>query len=354
MDITLPVRSFSDSSLIGLSIVAMSSGAASAHEAWLLTPSEVEALLRLPPPGLFTSSTSLGIASVIGVCVMIGALWVEERLYPVEARLSAPLARAAPKLGPLAIRVGLAIMLTFSAVGGLPRHGTALWTEPTLLVPDMQLSLAPGWAWLAGIELGLSALIVTGFLARFAALGVVALSAVGLAAFGAPFLGYAPHFIAPALMLAICGPGALSLDRMLGTDDWLRPGPVLAQAGWSSALALLGAGFVYLSVSAKLTQPTLLMAILEHGEVPLLGISLAAAALMMTGAELVAGALLALGRLTRPIALFLIGGFAFFAVTLGETPLFHANLYGAMLMLTMTGHGFPSPHLQRRERPVPA
>jgi uncharacterized membrane protein YphA (DoxX/SURF4 family) len=351
---TLLVRRISGGSLIALAIVATSSEVASAHEAWLLTPSEVEALLRLPPPDLFTSSTSLGIASVIGVCLMIGALRAEERLHPVEARLSAPLAGVAPTLGPVAIRAGLAIMLLLSAVGGLPRHGTAPWTQPTLFVPDMQLSLAPGWAWLAGVELGLSALLVTGFLARLAALGVVALSVLGVAVFGAPFLGYAPHFIAPSLMLAICGPGALSLDRILGTDNRLRPCPALAQAGWSSALALLGAGFVYLSVSAKLTQPTLLMAILEHGEVPLLGIPLAAAALMMTGAELVAGALLALGRLTRPIALFLIGGFTFFAVTLGETPLFHANLYGAMLMLVMTGHAFPSPRVERRERPVPA
>jgi uncharacterized membrane protein YphA (DoxX/SURF4 family) len=332
----------------------MSSEVTSAHEAWLLTPSEVEALLRLPPPALFTSSTSLGIASVIGVCVMIGALHAEERLSTLEARLAAPLARAAPGLGPLAIRAGLSIMLTLSAVGGLPRHGTEPWTEPTLLVPDMQLSLAPGWAWLAAVELGLAALLVAGFLARLAGLGLVALSMAGLAVFGAPFLGYAPHFIAPALMLAICGGGALSLDRMLGVDHWLRPGPALARAGWSSALALLGAGFVYLSVSAKLTQPTLLMAILEHGKVPLLGLPLAVAALVMTGVELVAGALLALGRLTRPIALFLIGGFTFFAITLGETPLFHANLYGAMLMLTMTGHGFPFPNLERRERSVPA
>ena len=70
--------------------------------------------------------------------------------------MAAPLARAAPELGPLAVRAGLSIMLTLSAVGGLPRHGTAPWTEPTLLVPDMQLSLAPGWAWLAAVELGLA------------------------------------------------------------------------------------------------------------------------------------------------------------------------------------------------------
>ena len=343
MKIMRPVLAISGSSLIGLPIVAMSSGVASAHEAWLLTPSEVEALSRLPPPGLFTSSTALGIASVIGVCVMIGALRAEERLHPAEAHLAAPLARAAPTLGPLAIRAGLAIMLTLSAVGGLPRQGTAPWTEPTLFVPDMQLSLAPGWDWLAAVELGLSALVVTGFLARLAALGLVALSVLGLAVFGAPFLGYAPHFIAPALMLAICGAGALSLDRLLGVDNWLSPG---SGTGAGRLVERAGAARGRVRLSCRLHQAD--PADLAHGDSrawrgSAVRPSARGSGLIMTGVELIAGALLALGRLTRPIALFLIGGFTFFAVTLGETPLFHANLYGAMLMLTMTGQGSRRP-----------
>ena len=80
----------------------------------------------------------------------------------------------------------------------------------------------------------------------------------------------------------------------------------------------------------------------DHGKVPLLGLPLAVAALVMTGVELVAGTLLLFGRLTRPIALLLIGAFTFFAVTIGETPLFHANLYGAMAMLLLAGRALPA------------
>jgi uncharacterized membrane protein YphA (DoxX/SURF4 family) len=314
---------------------------AAAHEAWLLTPSEVEALARAPLPALFTSTGPLALAALVGALIAAAAVAAEDRLRPLEQRLLAPAAALAPEFGPVALRLGLAAMLALSALGGLPRHGTALWTTPTLFVPDMQLALAPGWAWLAPVELGLALFLAAGLATRAAGLAVAALALVGLVAFGSAFLAYAPHFVAPGIMLAICGGGAFSVDRAMGVEGWLRPGPRLAPAGWAGALVLLGGGFVYLGVVFKLTQPTLLMAILEHGQVPLLGLPLALAALLMTGVEVIAGALLALGRLTRPIALLLIGAFTFFAVTIGESPLFHAQLYGTMAMLALSGRVLP-------------
>ena len=105
---------------------------------------------------------------------------------------------------------------------------------------------------------------------------------------------------------------------------------------------LTGATFVHLGIAVKLGEPTLLMAILEHGEVPRFGMSLEFMALVMGMVEIVAGGLLAAGRLVRPVALFLIFAFTFFAVTIGETPLFHANLYGVAIMLAMAGSRAPS------------
>ena len=241
------------------------------------------------------------------------------------------------------LRVSLAAMLALAALGGLPRHGTAPWAEPTLFVPDMQLSLAPGWGWLAIAQLILAAFLAAGLLTRAAGLALVALSLLGLAAFGPTFTAYAPHFIAPGLMLAVCGGGALALDRHVGTEDWLRPPERLARAGWIVALALIGGGFVYLGVTFKLTQPTLIIAILEHGHVPVLGLPLPVVALVMAGVEVIAGTLFALRRLTRPIAIFLIGAFTFFALTLGESPLLHANLYGAMGFCLLSGRTFRPP-----------
>ena len=63
------------------------------------------------------------------------------------------------------------------------------------------------------------------------------------------------------------------------------------------------------------------------------------AALVMAGGECGAGIMLMLGRLVRPVAAVLIGAFTFFALTLGETPLLHANLYAVMMLYLAAGDG---------------
>ena len=57
----------------------------------------------------------------------------------------------------------------------------------------------------------------------------------------------------------------------------------------------------------------------------------------MAYVELPAGFLLALGRLVRPIAFFLLCAFTFFAVVLDESPALHSNLYGLMIMCLLRG-----------------
>ncbi len=325
----------------------LAAGPGRAHEAWLLTPSEVDVLSRMPMPDLFTSGWTLAFAAAIGLMVAVLALEAERRLHPLEDRILAPLARLAPGIGPLAVRLSLALMLALAALGLLPRHGTPPGIEPTLFVPDMQLSLAPGWDWLAPAQLALSGLLALGLLTRASGLAVIALSALGLAIFGSVFLAYAPHFAAPGLLLAVFGGGRLALDGRVFARGWPQPDPAEQAFVWKLCLVLMGGGFVYLAITYKLTQPTLLIAILSHGEVPLLGLPLDVAALVMTGVELIAGTLLALGRLTRPIALFLVGAFTFFALTIGETPLFHANLYGVMAMLILSGAAVPALQVRR-------
>lgn len=322
-------------------IATLAAGPAAAHEAWLLTPDEIVRLAAEPMPALFASHLWLGLAALAGGVATAVALRAEETLAPVEARLAAPVAPRAADLGPLAIRGGLAAMLALAATGGLPRHGTLPWTEPTLLVPDMQLALAPGWGWLAAAQMMLAAALALGLCTRIAGLAVVALSVLGLAVFGGTFLSYAPHFSAPGLILALLGGGALSVDRQFGAGALPAPAAALIQPGWRLAQVLVGAGFVYLAVAYKLTQPTLLIAILEHGEMPTFGLPMPLIALAMTGVEIVCGALLIVGRLVRPVSLTIIGAITFLALVLGETPLFHANLYGIMVVFAFAGRTIP-------------
>ncbi|MEL6476702.1 MAG: hypothetical protein AAFR17_05180 [Pseudomonadota bacterium] len=299
-------------------------------------------------PGLFTDPTALAGAALVGGLLAIAALQGEDRWRPTEQRVAAPLAAIAAGMGLLAVRIGLALMLALGAMGGLPRAGTRPWTEPVLFVPDMQLALAPGWSWLAPVAYGVAILLAMGVFTRLAAFGVIGLSALGLGIFGQPFLSYAMHFAGPALLLIGFGPGWLAVDAILRLHRRIAIGPMRVTWIWRAALAMIGGTFVYLGIVHKLLQPTLLIAILNHGRFPTFGLPIELIALIMTVVEITAGLLLALGRLVRPVAVFLIGAFSFFALMLGETPLFHANLYGVALLFLLAGQAPPTAPLPWR------
>ncbi len=309
---------------------------ASAHEAWVLAPSEFAALAAEPVPAIFLSSTTLLLASVLAMVMVAAALWMQNQLAPVEEKLSTHLPLIGLRVGGPLLRFGLAVPIGLGAIGALPRHGTAMWAEPTFLVPDMQMSGISGYETLYLFCLLTAGLLVLGLWTRLAALFVILLTLAGGQLFGAVFIySYAAHFIAPALVLIWIGSGPLSMDWHFGQEQprmWER-----MELIWPVVLLMTGATFVYLSLSLKLAHPTLLIAILEHGNLDQLGIPLAWVALVMMGVELIAGLLLMMGHLVRPIGLFLISAFTFFSVILGETPLFHANLYALTFMLVVFG-----------------
>lgn len=306
------------------------------HEAWVLSPREFDALAVAPIPPIFLSSTTLLAASVLALTLVAVALWYEEKWAVIEDDVTRYLPAIGLIFGGLILRIGLAIPLGLGALGGLPRHGTQQWMEPTLFVPDMQLTLVDGHASVAVLSVLVAALLFVGLWIRLAAVGVVVLALIGGQLFGSTFLySYAAHFVGPAMLLFLIGAGPLSLTRLLGHECHPRWQQVTIV--WPLVLLMTGATFIYLALALKLAHPTLLIAILDHAGFGRLGIPLSWIALVMMGVELIAGVLLMLGRLVRPIGLFLIFAFTFFSVILNETPLFHANLYALMGMLVLFG-----------------
>ena len=312
-----------------------------AHEAWLLTPAEIEELSRAPVPELFRSQFWLGLAAVIAFALTLFALRLEPVIARIEDRVIAPVWKRYGDVGPLTLRVGLAAMLLLAAFGGLPRHGTDAWTVSTFLVPDMQLVNVPGGEALIAAQTVLGILLIAGLATRTCGLVLFALSLAGPAMFGPAFWSYSPHFAAPGLILVALGAGRFSLDEMLNIDFGERAVAPVRQILWRMSHVLIGLGFIYLGFAYKLMQPTLLIAILEHGEMPTLGLPMAVIALIMTGVEILCGTLLVTGRLVRPVALAILGAITFLAVVLGETPLFHANLYGALFVILLAGRRVP-------------
>lgn len=325
--------------------IALGCGATSAvaHEAWLLTPAEIAALATAPVPALFQSQIWLGVAAFIAAGVACFALSVEKYWQPVESFIFAPVADFVADIGALLLRIGLGVMLLLAAAGGLPRHGTALWAQPTLLVPDMQLQYlqsADLWIWSQAL---IGICFILGFMTRLAAIALAVLACFGLILFGQAFLSYTPHFIGPSLIVFLLGGGVYSLDFVIGTFRWGAVPAYLEQPIWRAAQILVGVGFVYLAIAYKVLQPTLLIAILEHGNMLRFGLPMSVIALVMTGVEIICGLLLILGRLVRPVSLAIIGAITMLAVVLAETPLFHLNLYGAMICFLMAGRKITLP-----------
>ncbi|MFS4583454.1 hypothetical protein [Phaeobacter sp. C3_T13_0] len=182
-----------------------------------------------------------------------------------------------------------------------------------------------------------SVFLVLGFGTRAAALGIVCLAGLGSCLFSLDFISYyGLHFAAPALLLMHFGGGAYSVDRLLPPSlPALLPNS--PRVIWNLVQVTIGATFAIIAISVKFLQPTLLIAILEHGSMQLFGLPVQVVALIMMAIELMAGVLLALGQLIRPIALFLLFAFTFFAVTLQESPLLHGNLYGVFLFFFLHG-----------------
>ncbi|MEM8694117.1 MAG: hypothetical protein AAGG57_19890 [Pseudomonadota bacterium] len=336
-------RTFAWRFIATISFLVILATSADAHEAWLLTPSEIEELSVAPIPPLFRSRLFLGIAATMGFAVSLFALRLEASITQLEDRLIAPFSRGFADVAPLFLRLGLASMLLLAAFGGLPRHGTSMWTTPTFLVPDMQLvGIALAGA-LTLVQLIVGFLLLLGLLTRICGAALVGFSMLGLAVFGSAFGSYGLHFAGPGLIVIALGGGRFSLDQAFHSDLGQKVAFRSRKFLWRGAQILIGIGFVYLGIAYKLLQPTLLIAILEHGEMPTFGLPMPVVALVMTGVEILCGALLVLGRLVRPVALAILGAITFLAVVLGETPLFHANLYGALLAMLLIGRHLPLP-----------
>lgn len=328
----VPPRASSDSrvlavlagALLTILLASLAPRAGLAHEAWLLTPEHAAGLNAAPRPELFTrlgaanaAMLAAAAAAVVG-WLRLAAAGTPDRLRGLAARLEG-LERHAPP----AVRAGLAVTLATAALGLHPRHGTGPLQAATLGFPDLELRLlGTGWGWLAAAELALAAALLLGVRQRAAALGVLLLTLLGLALYGAAMLAYAGAMAGAAAYLLLRDDGGRGRER-----------------GLFLARALTGATLLWCGVYYKVLQPNLALAIIVEGEVPTFGLPPEAFVLGMALVEVSAGALMAAGVLVRPLALALFVPFLFLSAALGEDPLGHALFYGNLAALATGGAG---------------
>ncbi len=270
--------------------------------------------------------------------VRLGYTGARELFPDLQARLASYGDYVSPIL-----RFCLAWMLLSSAFGMEPRVGVERFSSPTLFAPDLELRhLGPEWAWLRWAEVVIAMTILFGIYVRFFAALLIILALLGAWLFGAAILPYAGALIGVCIYLVMQGPGRHFLPlptppMLLGLQSWLATQP--RQRAQAIMRVLTGATILYAGVWFKILQPNLLFGILKTYDVPIFSRAPETATLLMALVEVTAGILILAGILLRPLSLFLLSAFLFFAAVLPESFMGHVLFYGVMLSFLFNAAG---------------
>jgi uncharacterized membrane protein YphA (DoxX/SURF4 family) len=175
-----------------------------------------------------------------------------------------------------------------------------------------------------------------------AAAVLLAVSLLGLYLFGRDMLTYLTAVWGLGLYLLFQGPGSRFVP--LPVPRLVRPlvdalAAVPRQRAQFLLRILVGLNFLYLGLYFKVLQPNLALGIIETYQVPILSAAPGLFVLLMAVVETFAGIFLFLGILMRPMTIFLLCAFVFFASFLEESFTAHMMFYGAMLTFLFNGAG---------------
>jgi NADH dehydrogenase FAD-containing subunit/uncharacterized membrane protein YphA (DoxX/SURF4 family) len=319
-------------------------GAGLAHERWVLTPEQIAAWNAKAKPGLYTEASpfNLGLTAAFALFaagwIRLGFTGARELFPDLQARLGAYGDAVAPVL-----RLCLAWVLISSAFGLEPRHGVERFASPTLFAPDLELgSLGGAWMGLRWLEVALALGFLLGIYVRCCAALLLLLTFLGLALFAADILAYAGALAGIGIYLLLQGPGSRFVPMpthpsLLAWQARLAAQP--RQRAQAFMRVLTGLNIFYLAVVYKVFQPNLALAILSLNDVPVLSSAPEAFTLLMTLVELTSGILMVVGVMLRPLSLFFLAAFLFFAALLPESFMAHTLFYGVMLSLLFNGAG---------------
>lgn len=325
-------------------VIMLFSGMGYAHEAWVLTPEQFAEWNAKPRPEIFTTFTSTNIfLSTIALLFVLAIIWLDRRVQSSGAR--GMMERLSPyhAYATVGVRWSLAIMIGMAAFGLSPRHGTELMEASTLVAPDLEIRLLHGsWQWLAWVEALATITLILGVYVRVTAFFVLLIDIVGLFVFGYKMFAYAGIVGGVATYLLIAGAGKYAiklptLNILRPISDWLRHQPISRAQFLMRVLA--GVNLLYLGVEYKFFQPNLSMAFIGMGHVFTFGFEPATFVFCMFLIETIAGVLMVLGMMMRPLSIVLFIAFMFLSYALNENPLGHIIFYGILWACFINGSG---------------
>jgi NADH dehydrogenase FAD-containing subunit/uncharacterized membrane protein YphA (DoxX/SURF4 family) len=340
------LRSFSSvaTPVLALAAFLIFANVVSAHERWILTPEQIVEWNSGPKPEIFTrlSVRNVTMISLFSIFILgwvrLGFTGARELFPDLQARL-ASYGDHVPRI----LRVCIAWMLLSSAFGLEPRFGVERFSSPTLFAPDLELRhLGMEWAWLRWAEVTIGVAILFGIYVRFFAVLLIALALLGAWLFGAAILPYGGALIGVCIYLLMQGPGRHYLPLptppiFLGAQSWLASQP--RQRAQAIMRILAGTTLLYAGVWFKVLQPNLLFGIITTYNLPILSSAPETFTLLMTLVEVAAGILILAGILLRPLSLFILAAFFFFASLLPESYMSHILFYGVMLSFLFNAAG---------------
>lgn len=317
------------------------------HEMWVLTPDVVSAWSEKPLPETYTSPT---LATVLVILIALGINAVLIQLHRKGANELFPVFRAHMRsMRPytaVVLRVCLSWVLLSSAMAVEPRFGNEVWSNPTLLAPDILISELPEfWQWLRWVEIAIGISLLVGVYVRAAAAACLALVFIALLLTGMAALSYAPVYTGVALYLLFAGGGSYFIPvpaprKMKALTDKLVKSASISRAQFMLRV-LAGANFLFLAIYFKVMQPNLMLAIIDVHELPILGLRPEVFVLIIAAVEVSIGVLVIFGILLRFLSVVLIGAFIFFAICLSdaETLTSHMLYYGVAISFLFNGGG---------------
>jgi NADH dehydrogenase FAD-containing subunit/uncharacterized membrane protein YphA (DoxX/SURF4 family) len=330
--------------LVALAALLLFAHTALAHEQWIVTPEQILEWNAKPKPDLYTRWSASNVTLLLAFSLFIIA-WVRlgytgaRELFPdLQVRLASYGDFVAPIL-----RFCVAWMLLSAAFGFNPRVGVESFRSPTLFAPDLELRLlAPAWAWLRWAEVVIGLALVLGVYVRFFAMLLLLLAFLGSWLFGMPMLSYAGALIGACIYLLMQGPGRYFLPLptpplLTRPQSWLASQP--RQRAQAIMRVLTGMTILYLGVYYKVLQPNLMVGIIKTYHAAILSIAPETFTLVMALVEVTAGILIIAGILLRPLSIFFLFAFLFFATLLPEGYMAHILFYGVMVSLLFNAAG---------------
>lgn len=286
------------------------------HVKWFVDPTghPTDYALLLTPPVLAAFALAL---VAVGVAYLI-----EHRVdEPAAVRVLERFAGTAP----LALGLHVGIALAVAALLGL------LFVPSLRVLPDLPGTMLLTLEFVAGVAL------LIGLGTRPAAVALALLGVLAMLPFSFESVLEQVHLLGAAVFLFVTGRGAISVDRLLGQRRSIDH-PEAPQAALFVLRVAMGFGIAFGALTEKLLAPDLAAALLaarpELNILRALGLTDGQFAYLAGTTELVIGAVIIGGWLTRPVMAI---GAVLFTVTL---PLFgwlellgHLPYYGAMLTL---------------------